>query len=105
MQAQNPPNIPNFRFIACVKENYKQKGNSPGFKKVIMLSWKPGAGNKYNTYQKHWIQFSSAESCFNFLHSSQICNVGYSVLNATRCILSCFVDSDEIEVGKDPGIC
>ena len=91
MQAQNPPNIPNFRFIACVKENYKQKGNSPGFKKVIMLSWKPGTGNKYNTYQKHWIQFSSAESCFKIFTFQSYLQCGLQCLkyNSLHPIMFC----------------
>ena len=70
---------------------YRQKGVSPEILEVIMQSWKSGTGNKYNTYQKQWIQFSSERNqdplhphlnhVLNFLHSYQIRNVGYSVLN------------------------
>ena len=41
----------------------------------------------------------------NFLHSCQIRNVGYSVLNTIRSMLSSFVEIDCIEVGKHPVIC
>ena len=58
---RNPSNIPNFRLIACYVsgKKYRQKGISPEMTEVIMQSWKSGTGNKYNTYQKQWIQFSS----------------------------------------------
>ena len=94
---------------------YRQKGVSPEILEVIMQSWKSGTGNKYNTYQKQWIQFSSERNqdslhphlnhVLNFLHSYQIRNVGYSVLNAIRSMLSSFAEIDGIEVGKHPVIC
>ena len=58
---RNPPNISNFRLIAChvSGKKYRQKGISPEITEVIMQSWKSGTGNKYNTYRKQWMQFSS----------------------------------------------
>ena len=80
-----------------------------------MRSWKSGTGNKYNTNRKQRIQFSSERNqdllhphlnyILNFLHSCQIGNVGYSVLNIIRNMLSSFAEIDGIEVGKHPIIC
>ena len=80
-----------------------------------MQSWKPGTGNKYNTSQKQWMQLSSERNqdplhpplnhVLNSLHSYQIRNVGHSVLNTIRSMLSSFVEIDGIEVGKHPVIC
>ena len=80
-----------------------------------MRSWKSGTGNKYSTYRKQQIQFSSERNqdllhphlnyILNFLHSCQTGNVGYSVLNTIRNMLSSFVEIDGIEVGKHPIIC
>ena len=41
----------------------------------------------------------------NLLHSYQIGNVGYSVLNTIRSMLSFLVEIDGIEIGKHPVIC
>ena len=80
-----------------------------------MQSWKSGTRNKYNTYQKQCTQFPSERNqdplhshlnhILKFLHSCQIRNVGYSVLNTIRSMLSSFVETDGIEVGKHPVIC
>ena len=101
--------------MECVRKKYKQKEISPEITEVIMQSWKSGTGNKYNTYQKQWIQFSSERNqdplhphlnqVLNFLHFYQIRNVGYSVLNTICSMPSSFVEIDGIEVGKHPVIC
>ena len=101
--------------LSCIREKYRQKGTSPQITEVIMQSWKSGTGNKYSTYQKQWIQFSSernqdplhpqSNNILNFLHSYQIRNVGYGVLNTIHSMLSFFVEIDDIEVGKHPVIC
>ena len=101
--------------LSRVREKYRQKGVSPEILEVIMQYWKSGTGNKYNTYQKQWIQFSSEGNqdpshpylnrVLIFLHSYQIRNVGYSVLNTIDSMLSSFVEIDGIEVGKHPVIC
>ena len=101
--------------MACVRKKYRQKGISPEITEVIVQFWKSGTGNKYNTYQKQWIQFFSERNqdpllphlnhVLNFLHFYQIRNVGYSVLNTICSMLSSFVETDGIEVGKHPVIC
>ena len=100
--------------LSYITEKYRQKGISPEITEVIKQSWKSVTGNKYNTYQKQWIQFSSERNqdslhphlnrVLKFLNSCQIRNVGYSVLNTIRSMLSSFVETDRIEVGKNPVI-
>ena len=82
---------------------------------VIIQSWKSATGNKHSAYQKQWIHFSSERRqdplhpqlnhVLNILHSYQIRNLGYSVLNTIRSMLSSFVEIYVIEVVKYPIIC
>ena len=88
--------------MSFITEKYRQKGISPEITEVIMQSWNSGTGNKYNNCQKQWIQFSSERNqdslhpnlnhVLNFLHSYQIRQVGYSVLNTFRCMFLSFVE-------------
>ena len=75
-----------------------------------MQSWKSGTGNKYLSETVDtvffWTESRSSASKLNhvlkFIHSYQIRNLGYSVLNTIGSMLSSFVEIDGIEVGKPP---
>ena len=101
------------RFLSCT-DGTKSR-NAPRITEVIIQSWKSATRNKHSAYQKQWIHFSSERNqdplhpllnhVLNILHSYQIRNLGYSVLNTIRSMLSSFVEIDVIEVGKYPIIC
>ena len=83
---KNAPNIPNIR-LSCIREKYTQKGQK--LQKTrntkVMQSWNSGTGNKCNTYQKQWVQFSSERNQDPFHPPFKSCFKILTLLSDSQC--------------------
>ena len=101
--------------MSCVRKLYKDKGISDEIAETIIQSWRPNTKCKYDTYRKQWLQFCSQRMCdpmcptlvtvLEFLHVLRKINLGYSVLNSARGMLSSFATIEGYDAGKHPLVC
>ena len=101
--------------MSCVRKLYKDKGISDEIAETIIQSWRPNTKCKYDTYRKQWLQFCSQRMCdpmcptlvtvLEFLHVLRKRNLGYSVLNSARGMLSSFATIEGYDAGKHPLVC
>ena len=95
--------------MSCVRKLYKDKGVSYEIAETII---RPNTKCKYDTYRKQWLQFCSQRMCdpkcptpvtvLEFLHVLRKRNLGYSVLNSARGMLSSFATIEGYDAGKHP---
>ena len=98
--------------MSYVRKLYKDKGISDEIVETIIQSWRPNTKCKYDTYRKQWLQFCSQRMCdpmcptlvtvLEFLHVLRKRNLGYSVLNSARGMLSSFAKTEGYDAGKHP---
>ena len=101
--------------MSCVRKLYKDKDISDEIAEAIIQSWRPNTKCKYDTYRKQWLQFCSQRMCdpmcptlvtvLEFLHVLRKRNLGYSVLNSARGMLSSFATIEGYDAGKHPLVC
>ena len=101
--------------MSCVRKLYKDKGISDEIAETIIQSWRPNTKCKYDTYRKQWLQFCSQRMCdpmcstlvtvLEFLHVLRKRNLGHSVLNSARGMLSSFATIEGYDAGKHPLVC
>ena len=101
--------------MSCVRKLCKDKGISDEIAETIIQSWRPNTKCKYDTYRKQWLQFCSQRMCdpmcptlvtvLEFLHVLRKRNLGYSVLNSARGMLSSFATIEGYDAGKHPLVC
>ena len=95
--------------MSCVRKLYKDKGVSDEIAETII---RPNTKCKYDTYRKQRLQFCSQRMCdpmcptpvtvLEFLHVLRKRNLGYSVLNSARGMLSSFATIEGYDAGKHP---
>ena len=100
--------------MSCFRKLYKDKGILDEIAETIMQSWRYDTC-KYDTYRKQWLQFCSQRICdqmcptlvtvLESLHVLRRRNLGYSVLNSARGMLSSFATIEEYDAVKQPLIC
>ena len=101
--------------MSCVRKLYKDKGISDEIAETIIQLQRPNTKCKYDTYRKQWLQFCSQRMCdpmcptlvtvLEFLHVLRKRNLGYSVLNSARGMLSSFATIEGCDAGKHPLVC
>ena len=101
--------------MSCVRKLYKDKGISDETAETIIQSWRPNTKCKYHTYRKQWLQFCSQRMCdpmcptlvtvLEFLHLLRKINLGFSVFNSARGMLSSFATIDGYDACKHPLVC
>ena len=110
------PTLPNVALVACrFRKLYKDKGISDEIAETIIQSWRPNTKCKYDTYRKQCLQVCSQRMCdsmcptlvtvLEFLHVLRKRNLGYSVLNSARGMLSSFATIEGYDAGKHPLVC
>ena len=102
----------NLDSMSCIRKLYYDKGISDEIAKTIIQSWQPNTKCKYDTYRKQWLQFCSQRMCdlmcptlvivLEFLHVLRKRNLGYSVLNSARGMLSSSATIEGYDAGKQP---
>ena len=100
--------------MSCFRKLYKDKGILDEIAETIMQSWRYDTC-KYDTYRKQWLQFCSQRICdqmcptlvtvLESLHVLRKRNLGYSVLNSARGMLSSFATIEGYDAGKHPLVC
>ena len=100
--------------MSCFRKLYKDKGILDEIAETIMQSWRYDTC-KYDTYRKQWLQFCSQRICdqmyptlvtvLESLHVLRKRNLGYSVLNSARGMLSSFAAIEEYDADKQPLVC
>ena len=101
--------------MPCVRKSYKDKGILDKTAETAIQSWRSYTKCKYDTCRKQMLQFCSQRMCdpmcptlvtvLELLHVIRKRNLGYSVLNSARGMLSSFSKIEGHDAGEHSLVC